>query len=175
MEIPVTIKGEKIHVRTEILEGDLPFLIGKKTMGNLGMVIDVEREYVKIKELGGMEVKLREDSQGHLRMPIIKRKEEELLLEGWLGKSKKEIRAIIMKLHLQFGHGSSNKIWQLTEKAEWSKDMREDERKEMVEELIDRCEVCRKYKRNPAKPVVGFSWGSTFNEVVAMDLGEIED
>ena len=31
-----------------------------------------------------------------------------------------------------------------------------------------------KYKRNPAKLVVGFSWTKVFNETIAMDLGEIE-
>ena len=40
--------------------------------------------------------------------------------------------------------------------------------------LIDSCEVCKKYKRNPAKPVVGLPWSKVFNEIVALDIGEIE-
>ena len=38
--------------------------------------------------------------------------------------------------------------------------------------LIDSCEVCKKYKRNPAKPVVGFPWSKVFNEIVALDIGD---
>ena len=41
--------------------------------------------------LGGIEVNLIEDKQGHQRIPILKEKfEEEFLLEGWKGKSQKK-------------------------------------------------------------------------------------
>ena len=179
IEIPVILKGQKFYLKTEILQGDVPWLIGKKTMSRMGMTIDLKENNVKIKVLGGMEVKLKEDNQGHLRIPILRRiREEELLLEGWKGKSTKEVRGAIMKLHLQFGHGSGEKIWKLTEEAQWSDGLNEDERaeiKKLVTDLIASCEVCRRYKRNPAKPVVGFSWGKTFNEVLALDVGEIEE
>ena len=36
-----------------------------------------------------------------------------------------------MKLHLQFGHGHGQKIWKLTEAAQWSDGMSEDEREEV--------------------------------------------
>ena len=177
IEIPVILKGKKIYLKTEILQGDVPWLIGKKTMGRMGMLIDLKNDNVKIEALGGIEVKLREDKQGHLRIPILKRIREELLLEGWKGKSEKEVRGAIMKLHLQFGHGSGDKIWKLTEEAHWSEELNEKEReqvKKLVNDLIACCEVCRKYKRNPAKPVVSFPWSKTFNEVLALDVGEIE-
>ena len=82
-----------------------------------------------------------------------------------------------MKLHLQFGHGSGVKIWKLTEEAQWSDSLRKDEKEvgKLVTWLIDSCEVCKKYQRNPAKPVVGFLWSKVFNEIVALDIGEIED
>ena len=77
-----------------------------------------------------------------------------------------------MKLHLQFGHGSGDKIWKLTEEAWWSDGVREDEKEEvrkLVTGLIASCEVCQKYKRNPTKPVVGFSWSKIFNEIISVD------
>ena len=160
-EIPVIMKDKKFYLKTEILQGDIPWLIGKKTMGRMGLMIDLKENKVKVEVLGGIEVKLREDEQGHLRLPILRRKREELLLEGWKGKSQKEVRGAIMKLHLQFGHGSGDKIWKLTEEAQWSEGLSEEERDEvrkLVIDLIASCEVCRRYKRNPAKPVVSFSW-----------------
>ena len=179
IEIPVTLKGRKFYLRTEVLEGDIPWLIGKKTMSNMGMMLNLKEDKVCIGVLGGIEVELIEDKQGHLRIPIRKRiLEEELLLEGWKGKSQKEIKGAIMKLHLQFGHGSGDKIWKLTEEAEWSEGLRKDEKEEMrklVVGLIDSCEVCKKYKRNPAKPVVSFPCSKIFNEIVALDIGEIEE
>ena len=179
IEIPVILKGQKFYLETEILQGDVPWLIGKTTMSRMGMTIDLRKDNVKIEVLGGMELNLREDKQGHLRIPILRRiREEELLLEGWKGKSQKEVRGAIMKLHLQFGHGSGEKIWKLTEEAQWSNGLSENEKgevKKLVTDLIGSCVVCRKYKRNPAKPVVSFSWGKTFNEVLSLDVGEIEE
>ena len=178
MEIPVILKEQKFYLKTEILQGDIPWLMGKKTMSRMGMVMDLRKDKVKIEVLGGMEVNLIEDKQGHLRMPILKRSREQLLLEGWKGKSMKEVKGAIMKLHLQFGHGSGEKIWKLTEEAKWNEGLNENDREEvrkLVMELIGSCEVCRRYRRNPAKPVVGFSWGKTFNEVLALDVGELEE
>ena len=178
IEIPVIMKGRKFYLRTEIVQGDVPWLMGKRTMSRMGMTIDLKRDSVQIEVLGGLAVKLREDEQGHLRLPIYRREKEELLLEGWKGKSLKEVRGAIMKLHLQFGHGSGEKIWKLTETAQWSDGLNEDERgevKKLVSELIGSCEVCKRYKRNPAKPVVSFPWSKTFNEILALDVGEIEE
>ena len=178
LEIPVKLQGKKFYLATEILQGDLPWLIGKRTMKKMGMKLNLKDHNVSIEDLGGIVVELKEDKHEHLRINVIKRRmEEELLLEGWKGKSKKEIKGAIMKLHLQFGHGSGEKIWKLTEDAKWSDGMQEDEIGEvrkLVNELIGSCEVCRKYKRNPAKPVVGFSWSKVFNDIVAVDLGEMD-
>ena len=125
----MTLKGRNFYLRTEILEGDIPWLIGKKTISNMGMMINLKEDNVSIRVLGGIEVNLIEGKQGHLRIPILRRKvEEELLLEGWKGKSQKEIKGVIMKLHLQFGHESGDKIWKLTEEAQWSDGLRENER-----------------------------------------------
>ena len=43
-------------------------------MGRMGMMIDLKENKVKVEALGGIEVKLREDEQGHLRLPILRRK-----------------------------------------------------------------------------------------------------
>ena len=68
-------------------------------MSNTGMMLNLEEDKVSIGVLGEIEVKLTEDKQGHLRIPILKRRvEEELLLEGWKGKSQNEIKGAIMKL-----------------------------------------------------------------------------
>ena len=177
MEIPVVLEGKKFYLKTEILQGDIPWLIGKKTMSNMDMKIDMKNSLVEIGELDGIRINLREDEQGHLRLPIFKREIEELMLEGWKGLSHKEIRGAIMKLHLQFGHGSGEKIWKITEEAKWSDGLSEEEKEEirkLITDLISVCEVCKKYKRNPGKPVVGFSWSRVFNEVLSLDVGELE-
>ena len=36
------------------------------------------------------------------------------------------------------------------------------------------CETCKKYRKTLARPVVGITLSSVYNEVLAMDIGEIE-
>ena len=43
-----------------------------------------------------------------------------------------------------------------------------------VDDVSDNCSVCKRYKKNNSRPVVGFSIARKFNEVLAMDIGEIE-
>ena len=120
---------------------------------------------------------LREDKQGYLRIPITRRKiEEEFLLEGWKGKSQKEIKGAIMKLHLQFGHGSGDKIWKLTKEAQWSDGLKHEEKgSEEILKIQLSIVKRKKYKRKPAKPVVSFLWSKKFNETLATDIGEPEE
>ena len=80
MEIPVTLKGRKFYLKTEILEGDIPWLIGKKTMSSMEMKLNLAKNTASIGVLGDLEVRLIEDKYGHLRIPIMRRKVEEELL-----------------------------------------------------------------------------------------------
>ena len=173
LQLPAIVGGKKVYLRTEIVDGGLPWLIGLETMKKLGMTLEMRSKTAMLEELGAR-IKLREDNKGHLRLHIRSYQGEELFMEGW---SDKDVSKVVEKLHRQFGHGSANKLWKLTEDAGWSKGMGEKEKQEtrrLMEEIIAECETCRKYRRNPAKPVVGFSWSHVFNEVVAVDLGEIE-
>ena len=71
-----------------------------------------------------------------------------------------------MKLHQQFSH-----VWfnRLQTKNSWIDDK---EVHEMLEWVIDVCEIYLKYKKAPSKPVVGLSVAWAFNEIVAVDLKE---
>ena len=51
IEIPVTLKGRRFYLRTEVLEGDIPWLIGKKTMSNMGMMLNLKEDKVCIEVL----------------------------------------------------------------------------------------------------------------------------
>ena len=44
----------------------------------------------------------------------------------------------------------------------------------LVEECVQMCELCRKYKKPFSKPIVGFPVAEEFNHVVCMDLKEIQ-
>ena len=43
----------------------------------------------------------------------------------------------------------------------------------MLTEIVERCEVCERYRKQPQKPAVGFPKATDFNETVAVDLHEL--
>ena len=69
LELPCTIGQTKVFLRTYVVKGDIPWLVGKVTMEKLGTIIDFEEKKVVFREISEV-VKLREDSGGHLRLTV---------------------------------------------------------------------------------------------------------
>ena len=72
----------------------------------------------------------------------------------------------VLKLHKYFAHRNARKLWDnLLQPSGRLKG-----KKRLVAELLDKCEVCRKYKRTPSRPKVGLPKTKDINEVVSIDL-----
>ena len=180
MNIPGYVGGEKIYIRTVIVNGNIPWLIGRETMDNLRMEIKVGERRVVLGALGGKEVVVREDGKGHLKIKLGRKieKKEVWMSQALLGEDMEGRKRKLKKLHLQFGHPGWERLAKLIEEAngkEGGKNIMDiNVVKRELKEMTEKCELCRKYKRTPSRPVVGMSWAKVFNEVVALDLGEIE-
>ena len=74
--------------------------------------------------------------------------------------------ALIFKLRRQFTQPSKKRLECLLRDAKRWKP----EYQEILDIIHDSCEVCKKYKATPARPVVAFPMASQFNEKVCMDL-----
>ena len=76
---------------------------------------------------------------------------------------------IAIKLHRQFAHPSKGRLIDLINKAgdHWSQNS---ELIQEVNDISDNCDICKKYKKTPARPVVGLPMASSFLETVALDL-----
>ena len=177
LKLPCQIGEHKFYIKTEILKGDIPWLIGRETMENMDMVNNVKKEKVKLGELNGMEAKIRIDNKGHLRLGMGIETADKI----WKGEEWSEIRGErhkkLWKLHLQFGHPGWERLWRLLEEANGNYE--EDKEKgnlikKELQEVSEGCETCLKYKKTPARPVVGLPMAKLFNEVVSMDLGEVD-
>ena len=107
--IPEEVGGRKVKIRTEVVEGEVPWIIGQDWMEEWGMVIDVSNMEVELRKLG-ICVKCTVDGRGHMRLDLRQTKMEQGWWEsGWIhdqDRWKKEAR----KLHLQFGHASKEKL-----------------------------------------------------------------
>ncbi|CAE7418332.1 GIP, partial [Symbiodinium pilosum] len=64
--------GNKVvHVRTSIINGDVPLLLSKTVLGKLGMVFDIERGQADFSKVGLKGFDLLVTSSGHPAIPII--------------------------------------------------------------------------------------------------------
>ena len=112
LEIPVWLGGLKVYIRNFLVDGDIPWLIGRETMQRLRINLDLESNVARVKELN-VAVRLREDSSGHLRVVLGRRLMKN---EVWLGVTSGndlERKGRLKKLHLQFGHPGFEKLIQL--------------------------------------------------------------
>ena len=50
-----------------------------------------------------------------------------------------------------------------------------DETKKVIDDVVDKCEVCKKRNRSKSKPSVAISRVSDFNSVVSLDLKAMEE
>ena len=72
----------------------------------------------------------------------------------------------VLKLHKYFAHRSGEKLWQnLFNPAGKLRG-----KKKLILDFLDKCDVCRRYRRTPPRPKVGLPKSQDINEVVSMDL-----
>ena len=77
-----------------------------------------------------------------------------------------ECRKKITKLHKQFAHPHADKLKNLIKVAGTSSKYVLD----MVQDVTNKCDLCKRYKHSPPKPAVCFPLATEFNETVARDL-----
>ncbi|CAC5414170.1 unnamed protein product [Mytilus coruscus] len=79
-------------------------------------------------------------------------------------------KEILLKLHKQFGHASSDKLLSLLQSA----GSVDSETKTILKDICTKCLIGHKFQYQNAKQVVAFSHANDFNHIVIMDLHEIE-
>ena len=72
----------------------------------------------------------------------------------------------LFKLQRQFAHLPIKKLNSLLQDADqWI-----DEYSNLLEDIGNTCELCKRYAKTPSRPVVGLHMASQFNKKVSMDL-----
>ena len=80
----------------------------------------------------------------------------------------KEKAETIENLHKQFAHPTAKRLKSfLKDDGGYTKD-----HLDYVDRVTDNCEVCKRFTKTPAGPVVSLPLATEFNEVVAVDLKE---
>ena len=164
---PCVIADTECEIQADVAKSDIPLLLSKDSMKTAKMKLDLENGSASI---FGKDVQLQCTSSGHYFVPIDQinvnvadTTSALIAIRQSTGKDD-----IIEKLHKQFAHPSAKRLKSLLKDAGGYTE----EHLECVDRVTDNCNVCKRYKKTPARPVVSLSLATEFNEAVAMDLKE---
>ena len=166
IKFPCVIAGTECEIQTDVVSSDIPLLLSKDSMKKAKVKLDLENDCASI---FGTDVQLQSTSSGHYCVPInqINVSVEETR-SALVASKETEISDVIQKLHKQFAHPSAKRLKSLLQDAGGYTD----EHMVCVDKVTENCELCKQYKKTPARPVVSLPLATEFNEVVAVDLKE---
>ena len=170
------VAGKMCKIEANVIAKDIPLLLSKNSLKKADAIIDMKNDKAFI---FGKEVKLHVhlSTSGHYcidvgpstgkidALPDIT--ENVFVLESSLSHSDKVKQ--VEKLHKQFGHASTENLKHLIKNTgeQHAGLMKK------IDEVVQACDVCRKYKKPVSRPIVGLSRAKDFNHSVALDLHEL--
>ena len=115
-ELPATIVGKQVTVRTDVVDSDIPLLLSRDAMKKARVKLDVVNDSA---EILGEQVPLNITTSGHycitLRGEVIA--VEEVCAVNLSDMTKEERYKTILKLHRQFAHPSEKRLINLMKDA----------------------------------------------------------
>ena len=171
--LPAKIRSAKCSIKTEVVKANIPLLLSKESLKKADTVLDLKNDTA---EMFGKPVKLHFNSSGHYCIDISNNGNEEhnvpesivLLIDASMGENEK--KKILIKLHQQFGHYSTNRLKQLLKSA----CINDDCTLKLLDQIVEKYDVCLKHKIPTPRPTVGFPLGNDHNQTIAVDLHELE-
>ena len=164
LEVPFVMCDQEVVLVVDVVQNDIPLLIGRPTMTQLEMVLDTANHTVISK---GKTFPLGINSAGHYEISVLSGAERCLIAIS--GQSKEDREKMAIKLHRQFAHPSKERLIRLVKQSQ----QYDRELCKTIENVTDACTFCRKYKQQKPRPIVSFPKSEQFNGVVCMDLKEV--
>ena len=174
--IPAYFGDVRVMVSTDIVDADIPLLFSKEAMKKGGMHLEFDQDVLFAFE---QSLPLNTTMNNLYALPITKTqsfieqfKDEEsntpVVLTAVRTKTDEDIAK---NLHRVFAHPSTDRLLRLVNSAgaQWSNNTN---LKNEIQKVASSCDVCKVYKKPPARPVDGLPMATSFQQVVAMDLKE---
>ena len=166
--IPVTFGSEKARLATHVVECDIPLLMSRQSLKKAHCQIDFVYDRVF---MFGKEVNVKLSKTGHYCLPLTTNNKKEsiqhILFSSPINPGDNtENHRKVTKLHKQFAHPSSKRLKQLI----WNSGVKDSEIDGIIDNVTQNCDICKRFRRSPPRPIVNFPLASDFNETVAMDI-----
>ena len=168
VELPCTLAGEKVAIKADVVKSDIPLLLSLASMKKAQVKLDLANDEA---EIFGKTISLDYTSSGHYCIPVDNQEVccfTKVKIEDLDDKDRKKT---LEKLHRQFAHPAQERLESLLKDAQvWKA-----EYGSVLEEIQSQCEVCKLYKKTPARPVVSLPMAGRFNDKIALDLKVTKD
>ena len=172
VHIPVYIGSSSASLAVYVVSCNIPLLLSRISLKTAHATLDFQNDMLFIFNEA---VPLITSDLGHYCLPLSRSIEEpqspeniKILFTLPINEEDDatECRKKITKLHKQFAHPHADKLKNLIKVAGTSSKYVLD----MVQDVTNKCDLCKRYKHSPPKPAVCFPLATEFNETVALDL-----
>ena len=166
-EVSVPIKLGKLvsHLNISVVDASIPLLLGKPDLKRLGFVINFEDDTVfttRTHETFPLETTLK----GHLALSLVEETslEDDIFMMSECEEKEKEKR--ITRIHKVLAHPLPHILKSFFKNSSEN----DPDVLKLIDVVHEKCEVCRKFKKSPARPKVSLPMSDDFNKTVALDL-----
>ena len=171
--LPVYVGSTFADLSVYIVPCDIPLLISRESLKRAEAKLDFTSDKIN---MFGCDIKMFMTNSGHYCINLSRQMDDPLSIHNRvfftspLCGNDPNCDKQVLKIHNQYAHPDADRLKKFLSRAGHENDTA---LMEMVDKVTNSCKTCKKYKPAPPRPAVGFPLATTFNEVVAMDLKQI--
>ena len=176
--LPFYINDTRHFLSTDVVSCDVPLLLSRESLEKANAIINFQSGEVMFL---GQQIRVVVTRSGHYCLPLTRdlaitnKHTQTVMFNFRIGSNSTDemdnLKKKVIKLHKQFAHPNPDRLINLLKDADVDNKAVFD----MVKEVSLSCDTCKRYKKSPLRPVVGFPLAREFNEVVAVGLKSIGD
>ena len=175
LEFPCNLGGKNIKLRSEVIDAELPLLLGNNSLEKADAVLHIGK---KKAEIFGDVLEMKKTNSGHYSLSINNQIGNEVFdyndIMCLVTESQEELTDEELKrIHHTLGHNSAEKLTKLIINAKRSTDKSGTENR--LRKIKSECQGCSKNENRKPKPKVACPRATKFNEVVTLDLKDFKD
>ena len=148
--LSAVIAGKKVTIKSDVVESAIPLLLSRQAMKTVGERMDLKSDTAQIFD---KDIDLNLTTSGHHCIPIDRAEKipVQKVFSGDLEEmATKDRYKTLFKLHRQFAHPPIKKLKSLLQDA----DQWKNEYSNLLEDIDNTCELCKRYAKTPSGPVV---------------------
>ena len=171
--IPIYTGNQRSFLDVEVIDCEIPLLLSNSSLKRAHAHLDFGSDEINFL---GENIPMKISKSGHYyiqlsREPVYNLPSTQRIMFTTPINSEnvEESRKFISKLHRQFAHPHSSRLKKLIlDSGVTDKNIMD-----LVDDISDKCDICKRYKKPLPRPIVAFPAATSFCEVVAMDLKDI--